>query len=788
MLRHLLTIILFLVAINLNGFSQTLTGTLRGRVLDKTTEEGLSATKITLLTSIPQRIILSDQAGNFRFDSLLVGRHSIKVEMAGYKPFLREDLLVTTQKEVVVNVSLKPSLYNVEQVTLTPDRTRGSVRNEMSSVSALSFEIEETRKFAGGLDDPTRLAGNFPGIVSTPFTSENFISVRGNSPMGLIYRIEGIDIPNPNHFARIGSSGGTFTIFSNQVLSNSDFFIGAFPAEYGNATSGVFDIRFRNGNNQKREYAFQAGVLGVDLKAEGPFKKGGKASYLVNYRLSSLSIASFIINYLTVPTYQDLSFKLHLPTNKFGTFSVFGIGGLSDRFKPTEESNFLRDLDRFQNTLTSDMAVLGVRHRTILKTGSVWETTIAGSYADMTDNRSYLEDTTQLDVLRLRDQNEYSRLPISIASSLKHRFSPQLLLKLGGQYTRTYHDYLSLDYDYIQNRQVINSQEAGNTQLYQAYTQAQWRPFAPLTINGGVHYLFHDLNQKQSLEPRFGMALRIAPKQHVSFGYGLHSRTEQWGTYMTRFYEEGQTNSSLPNLDLDLMKAHHLVIGYNAMLSDNLKFQAEIYHQSLFNVPVEIGDSATYTVLNLDELNELRALNNDGTGRNYGIDMGLERFSRNGFYYMLNGSIFRSTYTDGQGREHSTAYNTGYKTNFLIGKEIKMGKKRGRNAILSLNSNLSIRGGQRYTPIDLQESRLALTTVFDETYPFIEQDKPLVVWDVTVNIFRNRKRFNESWSIQIKNIFQSQAAEYRDYDATLDRAVALEGAGFLPVMSYKIHF
>ena len=117
-----------------------------------------------------------------------------------------------------------------------------------------------------------------------------------------------------------------------------------------------------------------------------------------------------------------------------------------------------------------------------------------------------------------------------------------------------------------------------------------------------------------------------------------------------------------------------------------------------------------------------------------------------------------------------------------------MGKKKGRNAILSLNSNLAVRGGQRYTPIDLASSRQALTTVFDETYPFIDQDRPLVVWDVTVNIFRNKPKFNESWSIQIKNIFQSQAAEYREYDATLDQAVALAGAGFLPVMSYKIEF
>jgi hypothetical protein len=760
---------------------------IRGQILDQSTLSGIKEVKILLL-EFEGNPIQTDINGEFAVYGLKPGRYSLLIEADGYLPFIKDDILVTQKKEAVIEIQLSPTLYDAEEVVLYPERQRGNPRNEMASVSALSFEIEETRKFAGGLDDPTRLSGNFPGIVSTPFTSENFISVRGNSPMGLIYRIEGIDVPNPNHFARIGSSGGTFTIFSNQVLSNSDFFIGAFPAEYGNATSGVFDIQFRKGNNQQREYAFQVGVLGFDVAAEGPFKKGGKASYLVNYRLSTLSVAKYLINYLSVPTYQDLSFKLHLPTQKLGTFSLFGIGGLSDRLKPTEESGFDEDLERFENTLISNMGVLGVKHRALLKTGSIWESTVAFSAAELKDNKAYMDDTTKVEELTLRDQNEYQRRPLSVATSLKHRFSPSFLVKAGGQYTYTWHDYTSIDYDYVENAFVPRADESGTTQLAQAYAQAQWSPIASLTFNGGLHYLYYDLNKGQSFEPRLGASWRLSPRQSISAGFGRHSRIEQFGTYMTRLRDEITNEYSLPNLNLDLMKSNHYVLGYNAMLSDNLRFITELYYQDLMDVPVEVGDSNTYTVLNLDELNELRVLSNDGKGKNMGIDIGLERFSRHGFYYMLNASIFESTYTDANGEKHSTAYNTGYKTNFLFGKEFKMGKKRGNNSILSLNSNLVFRGGQRYTPIDLEQSRIALTTVYDESDPYSIQDKPLLVWDVTMNIFRNRKRFNETWSVQIKNIFQSQAAEYREYDATLDQVVSLRGAGFLPVMSYKIEW
>ncbi|MEL6133842.1 MAG: TonB-dependent receptor, partial [Bacteroidota bacterium] len=539
---------------------------------------------------------------------------------------------------------------------------------------------------------------------------------------------------------------------------------------------------------EKREYTFQAGVLGFDLAAEGPIKQGGKASYLVNYRLFSLTLAEYVSTFISNTNYQDLSFNIHLPTEKAGSFTLFGMGGISTRTKPEEEANFTRDLDRFRNTIASDMGVLGVAHKKLLSPKALWRTTVAGTAAQLLDNRSYLVDTTDLENLLQRDRREYTRVPLSATTSLKYIFSPKLTSTTGVIYTGTYHDYLAVDFDFLQDEFVTLSNEQGWTHQFQAYTQFQYRPTAKLTVNGGLHYLYFNLNQGQSIEPRLGLTLQLSPRTELAAGYGLHSRVEDWGTYRTRLIENAPQVPTFPNQNLELMRTHHGVLSFRTLLGKYTRLQTELYYQYLFDVPVEVGSEATFSVLNLDELNQLRILTNGGTGTNYGLDFGIERFSRNGFYYLLNASLFESNYTDVNGIQHSTAYDLGYKANILLGNEFRLGKKKAQNSILNLNGTFSIRGGRRYTPIDLEASRLAQRTIFDESRPFELRDDPLYILDLSMNIYRNRKRITETWTIQIKNIFQSSPAEYREYDLTFDRVTTLRGAGLLPVMSYKIEF
>lgn len=243
----------------------------------------------------PLRGTTADIHGNFRFEAVSVGRRNFKVIHLGYQPLTISEVMVGSGKEIVLNIKLEESPLVLNEVIVRPNSTKDRPVNKMAIVSARTFSVEETSRYAGGMDDPARLASAFAG-VSTTQTTSNAIIIRGNSPRGVLWRFEGVDIPAAFHFPNVDFiGGGGFTVLSNQMLRNSDFFTGAFPAEYGNALSGVFDIRMRTGNSEKREYTAQINMLGSDVSAEGPFKKGCSSTYLFNYRYSTLGLVGSVL-------------------------------------------------------------------------------------------------------------------------------------------------------------------------------------------------------------------------------------------------------------------------------------------------------------------------------------------------------------------------------------------------------------------------------------------------------------------------------------------------------------
>lgn len=783
-MHHRLVLSLIVVFCSFTSLvAQTRTGVVRGTLKDAASLEPVAGATVTITTPSGDQEVRTDELGRFSFREVSIGRQDITFLHPDYEPFTRPGVLVNSAKELVIHIPLEPRLYELGDIDILPPKEKGKANNTMAAVSAISFDVEETRKFAGGLDDPTRLAANLPGIAPNPFISDNMISIRGNSPRGLLYRLEGIDIPNPNHFARIGSSGGSFTLFSIQMLDNSDFFVGAWPAEYGNASSGVFDMRFRAGNNQQREWTFQAGVLGVDLAAEGPFREGGDASYLFNYRFSSLNLVNRVISYLTVPTYSDLAFNLVFPTERAGTFTVFGMGGLSQRPNTPEldSARWEADLDRFNNILLSNMGVVGLTHSLALGTHSLLKSSLVGSATFLQDNKEYLEDDLQF---RQRDLNEYSSLPLTATSSLRTHIGSRIIWKTGIILNATNHDFVSKKYDYVDSVLNTRAQASGTTYTIQAFSQARIAIGSQFFANLGVHSLTHSINGQTTIEPRAGLTWAPHPEHQLSLGYGLHSQQEHWAVYMTQDPEA--VNSNPLNTDLRFLKAHHVILSYVANLWYNHKFRLEGYYQFLFDVPV--SPVGTFSILNLDELTDLRRLVNGGTATNYGLDISFERYTTKGFYYLIAASLYDASYTDISGARHRSRYDNGYKFNFLAGKEWVIGKKNGYNKVMGCNLTCTALGGEVYTPIDLDASRLVRETVYDETLPFTMQEDPLYILDLTWTHTNHKERYTGTWAIQIKNILQSAVPEYREYDALLDREILQAGASILPVFSYRIQF
>jgi hypothetical protein len=326
-LSYILLSIFFVTA------SNSPTATIRGTIIDRVSRTTLPGANIVLLNTNPFTGTSSNAEGKFRLENVNVGRVSLKVSFIGYKDVYLNNLTLNTGKELVLEIEMDENVITQKTVEIIANVDKSNTINKMTTVSARSFTVEETGRYAGSRNDVARMASNYAGIVGSN-DARNDIIIRGNTPSGLLWRLEGVDIPNPNHWGALSATGGPVCILNNNVLSNSDFLTAAFPAEYGNAISGVFDLKMRNGNNEKHEFLGQIGFNGFELGAEGPINKKNGSSYLINARYSTLEAMEKLgADFGTgsgIPKYKDFSMKLNFPKTKLGSFSVFALGGISD--------------------------------------------------------------------------------------------------------------------------------------------------------------------------------------------------------------------------------------------------------------------------------------------------------------------------------------------------------------------------------------------------------------------------------------------------------------------------
>ena len=357
--------------------TQKLTQTIRGIVVDSKTNVPIEYASVYILGE-PSLNSSTDSLGNFRIGNVPIGRYNIQASFTGYHTSIISEVSVTSSKEVYVEIPMDENIQYLAEVLVKPEIKKDRTINPMAITGGRMISMEEAGRFANGFDDPARLSAAFAGVAGDIGT--NAVAIRGNSPQFTQWRLEGIEIPNPTHFADLSGLGGGFlSALSTQVIGNSDFYNGAFPAEYNNVLSGVFDMHLRNGNNQKYEHAFQVGLMGIDLSSEGPISKKRGSSYLVNYRFSTTSLASG--NDLNLK-YQDLSFKLNFPTSKAGTFSIWGLGLIDRNKAPIEERSKWETLgDRQSGENRLEKMAGGLAHKYVINENTYVRSSLSATYS-----------------------------------------------------------------------------------------------------------------------------------------------------------------------------------------------------------------------------------------------------------------------------------------------------------------------------------------------------------------------------------------------------------------------
>jgi hypothetical protein len=789
------TLLLFTLLIITATQAQSLTQTIRGQVRDNQSKATLPGVNIVVLNTTPVLGTSTDLDGYFVIENVPIGRVSLQATFIGYEPFIVNNIELTSGKELMLNFEMQESFVRLDEVVISAENEKMESINEMTTVSARQFSIEESQRFAGARNDVSRMAQNFAGVRGAN-DAVNDIIIRGNSPVGLLFRLEGIDIPNPNHFGDFGSSGGPVSMLNNNVLANSDFLTGAFPAEYGNAISGVFDLRMRNGNYEKHEFVGQIGLNGFEIGAEGPISKKNKSSYMLNYRYSTLGVMSALgINFGTgtaIPYYQDITARINMPTKKAGTFSAFAVGGISqiDLISSNEEDTvdnlYNNDLDIYDR---SKLGVAGISHQYLINNSSYTKFTVAVSSIINRDVVDSISSET-FDPVPFYSQN-FTQTKVSANFFYKKKINNKHSLQLGIRADDFIVNIVDSIYRASIDRTVTLTEFDGNTVLIQPYAQYQFRITDNITLNTGLHYQYLSLNGSNSLEPRAGLKYQINDKNAISVGYGLHSMMAPIATYF-KTIEVAEGEYITPNDSIDFIKAHHIVLGYDRELSPSIRLKTEVYYQHLYDVLID-RDSSSYSVLNIGSFSfgSPDYLVNSGTGRNYGAELTLEKFMDKGMYFLLTGSLYKSQYVGSDNIDRESAFSGNYVANFVGGKEFTLfanraGQKTKKSVVF--DTKFTLAGGQRYTPIDLEASILAGETEYDWSRAFAEQFDDYMRWDVRLAFKMDGKFATQEWAIDVQNVTNRQNALYQRYNPAEGEINTVYQLGIFPVPQYRITF
>lgn len=792
--------LVFIVYLFLPTLAQNITQNIRGHIVDKESQAPLSFVTIAVYTENKLTgSVSTDDQGYFSIANIPVGRINIAASLVGYKKVMLPNILINASKEVLLNIEMENSGIMTEVVV--SGTKKGETINEMATVSAHTFTVEETNRYAGSRGDPARMATNFAGVSGTD-DSRNDIVIRGNSPFGILYRLEGVNIPNPTHFAVAGSTGGPVGMLNNKVLANSDFMTGAFPSEYGNSMAGVFDIRMKSGNDKTYEGTAQFGVLGAEAFLEGPLSKKKKSSFIFNYRYATLGLLvkmGIDIGTAAIPKYQDFQFKLNFPQRKGGTISFFGLGGLakvnlvtSDDKTPERDIYSSRNQDEYFRT---KMGVIGFNYLKPINDRTYAKLSIAASsqYLNNKFNRYFRHIDSSineyvLDTLFDKSYYKFQESKVTVSYLTNTKISGTASLRYGLIADLLFFNYVDSNYNESSYQWVKRMNYRGVHYQFQPYIQTKFNLGSKVTVNAGLHGQWFTLNNSWSIEPRAGLKYQMRDNQSLSLGVGFHSQTQPYYIY---FLQSKRPDGSYykANKNLDFSRSFHVVASYDIFFKKDVRIKLEAYYQNLYNIPVDTF-SSSYSLINEGGTFDRffpSLLENRGKGRNYGIELTVEKFFTHHWFIMFSGSLFDSKYTGSDGIWRNTDFNNHYVMNLLGTKEFQWGKK--RKNVIGIGGKITYGGGRNYSPYDLAASQYTEDPVIIDAKRNSLHFKDYFRMDVKLNYTLNTKKgMTHEIGIDLVNVTGNKNLLKLSYVGGANPVQKVYQLGFLPLFYYKFDF
>ncbi|MBD77351.1 MAG: hypothetical protein CL840_00255 [Crocinitomicaceae bacterium] len=763
------------------GGQEIIYQTVRGVVSDLESESTLPGANVYRVGHL-QNSTSTNMDGQFVI-KVPLGRVELAFSFIGYKTVILP-LLVTSGEEQNLVIQLEASVSKLKEVTIEADRDKARTQNELAYASGRGFNVLEANKYAGTLGDPARMVRSYAGVIPAR-DDRNDIVIRGNSPTGLQWKLDDIEIPNPNHYGGIGLTGNTTTILNMNLLSNSDFLMGAFPSEYGNALSGVFDLHTKKINPSKRQFRFQSGWNGFELGAEGPFsKKKDIGTYSLTYRYSFLDVMkSFGVDFGVLPQFQDLTGKFDFKLGEKTNLSLLGIWGTSFIDLDDRELETAEELPQTgQHIKTgSDLALAGInlKHRFNKKL-------VLKSNVSVIDNLI----NTKVDTFNFNSGNT-NRVFTDNSGETKYSFFSQLdyrnnrnLLRVGFRW-----DTYVVKY----NGEQINStgqtetiyKENGNLNMARYYLENEYRLSDRFRARGGIHMQYLPLNGSFAVEPRLALRYLVSDFNVFAFAYGNHHMLQPRTIYFVE--TQTATGSVHTNEDLDFSGAHHFNFSYNLSINENLRLKAETYYQHLYDIPVKTDPTSTFSMVNVGAafyIPQEDSLVNEGIGRNYGVEVTLERFLNKGYYFMLNGALFKSEYQTLEKKWRSTAFDMEYTVNGLAGYEKWLSQKFAIGADLKV----TFAGGKPYVPVNESASVASGEVVYKEADAYSPRYPGYFRTDLKVYYRTNFKKAYVEFAVDFQNITNQKNIYRQEFDPKTGEYKTNYHMTFFPMATFKVLF
>lgn len=701
---------------------------------------------------------LTDSTGIFRFKDVAPGSYQVEVHHLSFANMVPEVLQVEANEQVIKKYTLSTSSTELGTIEITSNLGNENVRSKFSTVSANHITAAQIENSPGSFKDPARAAMSGAGVAATGSEEKNELIIRGNSSRGMAWYVEGIPVPSPNHFSDEGASNGAVNMISSNNISGADLYTGAFPAEFGNATAGVFSLDMRHGNLAKHKYGFEIGLIGLSARAEGPIKKQ-RSSYIFNYRYSTFALVEKMgidIKGLQTPKYQDVNFKFYFKLNDKTTFEIFGVNGGSNFGKEqfADVNGVRTKVKTYDEGYALYMNGFTLRHqindRLSVNTTMAYVGNIIKRDAErLSDSLSIFENDGHQ---RIRYHSAKSHTYLSYQKGTK-------TLQTGIYATHTSFG-IDLSDEYRNQKPTERLRNNDNTYELAHYIAGKTMLGSRFLLTGGIYSMYHYLTRKFVAEPRIGAKFIINEHSEISYSAGLHSRFESPITYLGEVQRQGIP--SQPNRFLKPMRALHNVFGYTLRVKQHTYFHVEVYHQYLFDIPVKANNKSGFSSISRNKSFIKGAMNNDGIAWNYGIEFSLQQYLPKQFFVNTNLSVFDSKYVGSNGKVYNTPYNNNVVSNLMFGKKFEIGRLK-RNSIVT-GFRVAMGGGIRYSEIDIAASIAEGEAVETEDGWFSKKGPMFYRIDFGFMYKIDREKIDINIKLDIQNLTDQQRISGYEYD------------------------